>query len=139
MSGSATLGGKSDDAKFKQIGSRPIRHDGLDKVTGRARFGADYALPGMLQGIFVRSPHAHARILSIDTTKAEKVPGVRAVITAADLPDVPHVANQDATGLARHRPADQLEQSSGDIDSARGLQCQDGTAGCECAMAGASQ
>jgi CO/xanthine dehydrogenase Mo-binding subunit len=89
MSGSATLGGKSDDAKFKQIGSRPIRHDGLDKVTGRARFGADYALPGMLQGIFVRSPHAHARILSIDTSKAEKIPGVRAVITAADLPDVP--------------------------------------------------
>ena len=75
--------------KYKQIGSRPIRHDGLDKVTGRARFGADYDLPGMLQGIFVRSPHAHANILSIDTSKAESIPGVRAVITAADLPDIP--------------------------------------------------
>ncbi len=89
MSGGATLGNKADEAKFKQIGSRPIRHDGLDKVTGRARFGADYALPGMLQGVFVRSPHAHARILSIDTSKAEKIPGVRAIITAADFPNVP--------------------------------------------------
>ena len=59
------------DRKFNQIGSRPIRHDGLDKVTGRARFGADYTLPGMLHGVFARSPHAHAKILSIDTRKAE--------------------------------------------------------------------
>lgn len=74
------------ERKFKQVGSRPIRHDGLDKVTGRARFGADYTLPGALQGVYVRSPHAHARILSIDTSKAEKVAGVHAVITAADFP-----------------------------------------------------
>jgi CO/xanthine dehydrogenase Mo-binding subunit len=80
---------RGPDQKYKQIGSRPIRHDGLDKVTGRARFGADYSLPGMLQGVFVRSPHAHARILSIDTSKAEKVPGVRAIITAEDLPNLP--------------------------------------------------
>jgi CO/xanthine dehydrogenase Mo-binding subunit len=79
----------SDERKFKQVGTRPIRHDGLDKVTGRARFGADLYAPGMLHGVFVRSPHAHARIRSIDTSKAEKVPGVRAVITAADLPDIP--------------------------------------------------
>ncbi|MBW2270144.1 MAG: xanthine dehydrogenase family protein molybdopterin-binding subunit [Deltaproteobacteria bacterium] len=77
------------DRKFKQIGSRPIRHDGLDKVTGRARFGADFALPGMLYGVFARSPHAHARILSIDTSKAERLEGVRAAVTAADLPDLP--------------------------------------------------
>ncbi|MEM9178009.1 MAG: xanthine dehydrogenase family protein molybdopterin-binding subunit [Myxococcota bacterium] len=77
------------DRKWKQIGSRPIRHDGLDKVTGRARFGADFTLPGALQGVFVRSPHAHARILGIDTRRAEKLPGVKAVITAADLPEVP--------------------------------------------------
>ena len=79
----------TSDRKFKQVGSRPIRHDGLDKVTGRARFGADFTLPGTLQGVFVRSPHAHAKILGIDTSKAEKVPGVKAVITAADFPELP--------------------------------------------------
>ena len=56
---------------FKVIGSRPIRPDGVDKVTGRAAFGADLSLPGMLQGLVLRSPHAHARIKSIDTSKAE--------------------------------------------------------------------
>lgn len=89
MSTNAPTRTNGDERKYNQVGSRPIRHDGLDKVTGRARFGADYALPGMLHGIFVRSPHAHARILSIDTSKAEKLPGVRAVITAADFPDLP--------------------------------------------------
>ncbi len=79
----------TSERKFKQIGSRPIRHDGLEKVTGRARFGADFTLPGALQGVFVRSPHAHAKILGIDTSKAEKVPGVKAVITAADFPEIP--------------------------------------------------
>ena len=91
----------TSDRKFKQVGSRPIRHDGLDKVTGRARFGADFTLPGTLQGVFVRSPHAHAKILGIDTSKAEKVPGVRAVITAADLPDIPMQWIQ--AGLVAHR------------------------------------
>ena len=80
---------EGQERKFKQIGTRPIRHDGLDKVTGRARFGADYALPGMLYGVMVRSPYAHARILSIDISQAEKVPGVRAVVTRDDFPDVP--------------------------------------------------
>ncbi len=79
----------SVEHKFKQIGSRPIRHDGLDKVTGRARFGADQTLPGMLHGVLVHSPHAHARIRSIDTSAAEKVPGVKAVVTGADFPDIP--------------------------------------------------
>ena len=74
--------------KFKQIGTRPLRPDGLDKVTGRARYGADYNAPGQLIALVLRSPHAHARIKSIDTSKAEKLAGVKAVITSADLPDL---------------------------------------------------
>jgi len=74
-------------AGLKYIGTRPVRPDGLEKVTGRANFGADHAMPGMLFGKVVRSPHAHARIVSIDTSAAEAVPGVLAVITAADFPD----------------------------------------------------
>jgi CO/xanthine dehydrogenase Mo-binding subunit len=74
------------DAKYQYIGTRPIRHDGVDKVTGRANYGADFTLPGMLHGVLLRSPHAHARVLSIDTTAAEAVPGVKAVITGADIP-----------------------------------------------------
>ena len=72
---------------FKVIGTRPVRHDGEDKVTGRAVYGADVQLPGMLHGKVLRSPHAHARIKSINTQKAEAFEGVRAVVTAADLPD----------------------------------------------------
>src|SRR5690606_38330336 len=77
-----------DPQPFKVIGTRPLRHDGTDKVTGRALYGADVRLPGMLHGKVLRSPHAHARILTIDTRKAEALPGVKAVVTAADLPDV---------------------------------------------------
>jgi CO/xanthine dehydrogenase Mo-binding subunit len=73
---------------FKWVGTRSIRPDGLEKVTGRARFSADLMLPGMLEGAVTRSPHPHARILSIDTSAAEAMPGVRAVITGADLPDL---------------------------------------------------
>lgn len=72
---------------FRSVGTRPLRPDGLDKVTGRARYGADFNLPGQLVGLVLRSPHAHARIRKIDTSKAEKLAGVKAVITAADLPD----------------------------------------------------
>ena len=72
---------------LKYIGTRPVRPDGVEKVTGRANFGADRALPGMLYGKVVRSPHAHARIRGIDTSAAEAMPGVLAVITAADFPD----------------------------------------------------
>lgn len=74
--------------KFKSVGTRPIRPDGVDKVTGRARYGADYNMPGQLIGLILRSPHAHAKIKKIDTSKAEKLSGVKAVITAADLPDL---------------------------------------------------
>ncbi|MBT4136742.1 MAG: xanthine dehydrogenase family protein molybdopterin-binding subunit [Candidatus Latescibacteria bacterium] len=71
---------------YKVIGTRPIRHDGVDKVTGRAKYGADIDLAGMLHGKVLRSPHAHARIKSIDISKAEAHPGVRSVITVKDLP-----------------------------------------------------
>jgi CO/xanthine dehydrogenase Mo-binding subunit len=74
------------EAKFKVIGTRPIRHDGVDKVTGRAKYGADISLPGLLHGKVLRSPHAHARIKSLDVSAATKLPGVKAVITSADFP-----------------------------------------------------
>jgi CO/xanthine dehydrogenase Mo-binding subunit len=73
---------------YKYIGTRPIRHDGLEKVTGKARFAADLDLTGQLRGAMVRSPHAHARIVSIDTSAAESMPGVKAVVTAADFPEI---------------------------------------------------
>jgi CO/xanthine dehydrogenase Mo-binding subunit len=73
---------------YKVIGTRPVRHDGADKVTGRALYGGDVQMAGLLHGAILRSPHAHARIVSIDTSKAAALPGVKAVITAADLPDV---------------------------------------------------
>ena len=74
-----------DTADFKVVGTRPLRPDGVDKVTGKARFGADITAPGMLVGLVLRSPHAHARITSIDTSAAEAIEGVHAVVTAADF------------------------------------------------------
>ncbi len=76
------------ESVYKVIGTRPIRPDGVEKVTGRALYGMDVRLPGMLYGAVLRSPHAHARIVSIDTQRAAALPGVKAVVTAADLPDV---------------------------------------------------
>ncbi|SFO65613.1 xanthine dehydrogenase, molybdenum binding subunit apoprotein [Mesorhizobium sp. NFR06] len=73
---------------FSSVGTRPIRPDGVDKVTGRARYGADFNMAGQLVGRILRSPHAHAVIKKIDTSKAEKLAGVKAVITAKDLPDL---------------------------------------------------
>ena len=72
--------------RYKVVGTRPVRHDGVEKVTGQALYGADIALNGLLYGKVLRSPHAHARILSIDTSRAERFPGVHAVITGRDLP-----------------------------------------------------
>ncbi|MEI6136497.1 MAG: xanthine dehydrogenase family protein molybdopterin-binding subunit [Chloroflexota bacterium] len=74
------------EAELKVIGTRPIRPDGFDKVVGRAVYGADVRLPGMLYGRVKRSPHAHAIIKSIDTSKALALPGVYAVVTHADFP-----------------------------------------------------
>ncbi len=73
--------------ELRVVGTRPVRPDGVPKVTGLARFGADYSLPGMLWGRILRSPHAHARIRSIDTSKAQALRGVKAVMTSADLPE----------------------------------------------------
>ena len=73
---------------LKVVGTRPIRPDGIEKVTGRANFGADRAMPGMLYGKIKRSQHAHARIIGINTENALALPGVRAVVTAADFPEI---------------------------------------------------
>jgi CO/xanthine dehydrogenase Mo-binding subunit len=70
---------------FKVVGQRTVRPDGVDKVTGRAQYGADVKLQGLLYGKVLRSPHAHARIVSIDTSAAEKHPGVKAVVTGKDF------------------------------------------------------
>ena len=74
--------------QYRVIGSRPVRHDGADKVTGKAIYTADTKLPGMLAGFVLRSPHAHAKIISIDTSEAEATPGVHAILTNADFPNV---------------------------------------------------
>ncbi|MCY4088401.1 MAG: xanthine dehydrogenase family protein molybdopterin-binding subunit [Actinomycetia bacterium] len=71
------------------VGTRPVRPDGVDKVTGRAKFGADLQLPGMLVGRMLRSPYPHARIRSIDTSKAEGLKGVKAAVTRDDFEDLP--------------------------------------------------
>ena len=82
--------------EYVVVGTRPIRHDGPDKVMGRARYAADIHLPRMLHGKVLRSPHAHARIRSIDARRALALPGVKAVVTSADLPDVSaEVADQE--------------------------------------------
>ena len=70
---------------FKQVGTRPDRPDGFDKVTGKAKYGADAYAAGMLHGAIVRSPHAHAKIVKIDASKALALPGVKAVVTRADF------------------------------------------------------
>ncbi len=85
---------------FKVIGTRPIRHDGLEKVTGQARFGADVHLSGMLHGKILRSPHAHARVKSIDPSRALALPGVKAVATSADLPQLSGRPVEVAEGAA---------------------------------------
>ena len=82
---------KSDDQtpktlNYDVIGTRPPRYDAASKVAGRAIYGPDVKLPGALRGKVLRSPHAHARIRSIDVRRAESLPGVYAVITARDLP-----------------------------------------------------
>jgi CO/xanthine dehydrogenase Mo-binding subunit len=96
------------DRIFSAVGTRPVRHDGVDKVTGRANYGADFSLPGMLFGIVVRSPHAHARIVSIDTAAAEAVPGVKAVVTGKDIPPTSAKLAMGEAALDLHDIADNL-------------------------------
>lgn len=88
---------------FRVVGQRPIRPDGADKVQGRANFGADLRLPGMLTGRVLRSPHAHARILSIDTRAASALAGVKAVVTAADFPELGNESVEAGEGAATLR------------------------------------
>jgi CO/xanthine dehydrogenase Mo-binding subunit len=76
-------------SEYAVVGTRPVRHDGADKVTGRALYGADFQAAGLLHGYILRSPHAHARILRIDTSRAMALPGVKAIVTAADFPQGP--------------------------------------------------
>ncbi|MFN8507343.1 MAG: xanthine dehydrogenase family protein molybdopterin-binding subunit [Dehalococcoidia bacterium] len=94
---------------YRIVGTRPIRHDGIDKVTGRAKYANDVQIPGHLHARFLRSPHAHARILSIDTSRAEALPGVFAVVTGKDFPEVSAVLREQTEGamanmglLSRH-------------------------------------
>ncbi|MEM7017812.1 MAG: xanthine dehydrogenase family protein molybdopterin-binding subunit [Pseudomonadota bacterium] len=77
------------EQNYKWVGTRPVRPDGVPKVTGAAKYGSDYSLPGMLVGKMLRSPHPHARIISIDTSQAEQLPGVKAVVTSQDFPEQP--------------------------------------------------
>ena len=74
---------------YKVVGTRPVRPDGVDKVTGRAAYGSDIKLPGMLYARVKRSPHAHAIIKRIDASKALALPGVKGVVTRADFKEVP--------------------------------------------------
>lgn len=102
----------SEAQNYKYIGTRSIRPDGFEKVTGKANYGADMSLPGMIWGKMLRSPHAHAIIKSIDTSKAEALKGVMAVTTFADFPSVSVEAiasgegTVDSLDLARNIMAD---------------------------------
>ena len=88
--------------EFNVVGSRPVRPDGADKVTGRARYGADTNLPGLLHGKILRSPHAHAVIKSVDTSAAEALPGVHAVVTSADWPETSRKLSDLAEGAIQN-------------------------------------
>ena len=116
----ATTTGTQQSEQTKQydvVGTRPIRHDGLDKVVGSAKFGADTQLSGMLHGKVLRSPYAHAKILGIDTSKAEALPGVTAVVTSKDFPIIGNVTIDLAEGgsrlLAEHIMADDKARYKG--------------------------
>ena len=89
--------------EYNVVGTRPERHDALDKVTGSANYSADIHLPGMLQGRILRSPHAHAKILSIDTSRAAALDGVKAVVTAADFPKLSSLAVDLGEGALSNR------------------------------------
>src|SRR5215472_2553142 len=88
------MAASANSQSYRVIGTRPVRHDGVDKVTGRAKYGADYSFPGMLFGKVLRSPYAHANIKSIKLDKAAALPGVKAIITADDLPVLPDTMEQ---------------------------------------------
>jgi len=76
------------DATFSIVGTSVRRVDGADKVTGKAKYTGDLLVPGLIEGKFLRSPYAHARIVSIDTSEAEAMAGVVAVLTRKDFTDI---------------------------------------------------
>ena len=88
---------QDESSDYKVIGTRPLRHDGVDKVTGRAMYGADVTMPRLVFGKVLRSPHAHARIKSIDVTKALDQSGVLAVVTAKDFSTTTDIDNEGIT------------------------------------------
>ena len=91
---------------YSVVGNSVPRVDGVDKVTGRAKYVADLSVPGMIEGKFLRSPCAHARIRSIDTAEAEAMPGVIAVLTSKDLDDIGHYMGRGKTRTSRSSPRD---------------------------------
>ena len=106
----ATITEQQPPPEYKVIGTTPPRPDAWDKLTGRAIYGADLKLPGMVYGAMLRSPHAHALIKRIDTSKAEAVPGVLAVLTSADFPDLgnPVPGGGDLSGVRGKYTSDQV-------------------------------
>lgn len=96
--------------RYSSVGTRPVRHDGYDKVTGKALYGADVELPGLIHGKVLRSPHAHARIISIDISEAVKVPEVQAIITNQNFPAHKAEAVSETPG-----PAINLKQQTANI------------------------
>src|ERR1051326_8100886 len=104
--------------EYQVIGKPVPRVDAVDKVTGSARYAADVNLPGMLWGKFIRSPHPHARIKRIDTTKAEALPGVKAVITQQSLGAGATIESEDKVhGLKASRKlfADEIVRYQGEL------------------------
>ncbi|MBG99576.1 MAG: oxidoreductase [Solibacterales bacterium] len=97
--------------QYRVLGTRPVRHDGADKVTGRAIYGADIQLTGLLHGAILRSPHAHARIKSIDTSKAKSLPGVKAVTTSKDFPEVGNKIAPSGAGGAGPAPLKKVQSN----------------------------
>src|SRR4051794_38643533 len=76
------------EQEFQVVGKPLSRVDGRDRVTGAARYTYDVQLPGMLYAVVLRSPHPHARLVKVDTSKAEKLPGVRAAISRNNAPEI---------------------------------------------------
>ena len=103
------------ETEFKVVGTRPVRHDGIEKVTGQALFGADIDLNGLLHGKVLRSPHAHARVVSVDTSRAESLPGVMAVITGDDLTPAGPMERGGGNRTGRHPRSGQgaVQRTSG--------------------------
>ncbi|MDQ6693403.1 MAG: xanthine dehydrogenase family protein molybdopterin-binding subunit [Chloroflexota bacterium] len=109
------------DQKFQFIGKPLNRVDGRQRVTGSARYTYDIQPPGMLYAAVLRCPHPHARLLSVDTSEAEKLPGVRAVISRNDAPSIPWYGGHSSLfpDLLRYRGEEVAAVCADDHDTAR--------------------